>query len=99
MPEAVSLLEKVVNIESASQNVAGVKSVGAVFKTEFEALGMKARLDRYAHGDGAWGASGGGDLPGPEASGYSCSDASIRCSRANAFAGKGTERSAQEALI
>ena len=43
MPEAVSLLEKVVNIESASQNVAGVKSVGAVFKTEFEALGMKAR--------------------------------------------------------
>ncbi|HYJ88686.1 MAG TPA: M20/M25/M40 family metallo-hydrolase [Pyrinomonadaceae bacterium] len=43
IPDAISLLEKVVNIESASQNVAGVKSVGAVFKGEFEALGMKAR--------------------------------------------------------
>lgn len=43
MTDAISLLEKVVNIESASQNVAGVKSVGSVFKSEFEALGMKAR--------------------------------------------------------
>jgi glutamate carboxypeptidase len=41
--EAVALLERVVNIESATQNVAGVKSVGSVFKNEFEALGMKAR--------------------------------------------------------
>jgi glutamate carboxypeptidase len=41
--EAVSLLEKVVNIESATQNVAGVKRVGAVFKSEFEALGLTAR--------------------------------------------------------
>ena len=43
MTDAISLLERVVNIESASQNVAGVKSVGSVFKSEFEALGMKAR--------------------------------------------------------
>ncbi|MEK6281170.1 MAG: M20/M25/M40 family metallo-hydrolase [Acidobacteriota bacterium] len=42
MAEAISLLEKVVNIESASQNVTGVKSVGSVFKNEFEAIGMKA---------------------------------------------------------
>ena len=41
--EAVSLLEKVVNIESATQNVAGVKRVGQVFKTEFEVIGLTAR--------------------------------------------------------
>ncbi|HKR58757.1 MAG TPA: M20/M25/M40 family metallo-hydrolase, partial [Pyrinomonadaceae bacterium] len=41
--EAVTLLEKVVNIESATQNVAGVKSVGSVFMNEFEALGMKTK--------------------------------------------------------
>jgi len=42
-PEAVTLLEKVVNIESATQNLAGVKRVGEVFKSEFEALGLNAR--------------------------------------------------------
>lgn len=41
--EAVSLLEKVVNIESATQNLAGVKRVGDTFKVEFAALGMAAR--------------------------------------------------------
>ncbi len=41
--EAVSLLEKVVNIESATQNLAGVKSVGEVFKGEFAALGLNAK--------------------------------------------------------
>ena len=41
--EAVSLLEKVVNIESATQNLAGVKRVGEVFKDEFAALGLTAR--------------------------------------------------------
>ena len=41
--ESVSLLEKVVNIESATQNTAGVKRVGEVFKVEFAALGMTAR--------------------------------------------------------
>jgi len=41
--EAVSLLEKVINIESATQNLAGVKRVGEVFKGEFAALGMTAK--------------------------------------------------------
>jgi len=40
---AVELLEKVVNIESATQNLAGVKRVGEVFQSEFAALGMTAR--------------------------------------------------------
>ncbi len=37
------LLEKVVNIQSPTENLAGVKQVGAVFKAEFESLGFKAR--------------------------------------------------------
>jgi glutamate carboxypeptidase len=41
--EAIALLEKVVNIESATQNVNGVKSVGQVFKGEFESIGLTAR--------------------------------------------------------
>src|SRR6266576_3763265 len=41
--EAVALLEKVVNIESATQNLAGVKQVGEVFKNEFAGLGLTAR--------------------------------------------------------
>jgi glutamate carboxypeptidase len=41
--EAIALLERVVNIESATQNVAGVKRVGEVFQAEFAALGMTAR--------------------------------------------------------
>ena len=41
--EAVALLEKVVNIESATQNTAGVKQVGQVFKGEFESIGLTAR--------------------------------------------------------
>lgn len=41
--EAVSLLEKVINIESATQNTAGVKHVGEVFQGEFAALGLTAR--------------------------------------------------------
>ncbi len=41
--EAVGTLEKIVNIESPTENVAGVKQVGMVFKKEFEALGFKAR--------------------------------------------------------
>jgi glutamate carboxypeptidase len=43
MSEAISLLERVVNINSASQNIAGVKRVGDVFKSEFEALGLTAK--------------------------------------------------------
>lgn len=41
--EAVSLLEKVINIESATQNTAGVKRVGEVFQGEFAALGLTAK--------------------------------------------------------
>jgi glutamate carboxypeptidase len=41
--EAVALLEKTVNIESPTENLVGVRQVGAVFKTEFEALGFTAR--------------------------------------------------------
>ena len=41
--EAVSLLEKVVNIESPTQNLKGVKDVGLIFKPEFETLGFTAK--------------------------------------------------------
>lgn len=36
----VSLLERVVNINSGTQNLAGVRQVGAVFRAEFDALGF-----------------------------------------------------------
>lgn len=41
--EAISLLEKTVNIESPTENLAGVKEVGAVFKSGFESLGFTAK--------------------------------------------------------
>ncbi|HLN97265.1 MAG TPA: M20/M25/M40 family metallo-hydrolase [Pyrinomonadaceae bacterium] len=41
--DAVTLLEKTVNIESPTENLAGVRQVGAVFKTGFESLGFTAR--------------------------------------------------------
>ncbi|MDQ4122216.1 MAG: M20/M25/M40 family metallo-hydrolase [Acidobacteriota bacterium] len=41
--DAVSLLEKTVNIESATENLAGVKRYGMVFKTEFDALGFTTK--------------------------------------------------------
>ena len=41
--ESILLLEKTVNIESPTENLAGVKQVGMVFKTEFESLGFTAR--------------------------------------------------------
>jgi glutamate carboxypeptidase len=41
--EAVALLERTVNIESPTENLAGVRQVGAVFNAEFEALGLTAR--------------------------------------------------------
>jgi glutamate carboxypeptidase len=40
-PGALALLEKAVNINSCSQNLAGVKAVGNVFRAEFDALGFK----------------------------------------------------------
>jgi glutamate carboxypeptidase len=41
--EAIALLEKTVNIESPTENVAGVKQVGAVFKAGFESLGYTVK--------------------------------------------------------
>lgn len=41
--EAISLLEKAVNIESPTENVLGVKRVGALFQAQFKALGFNAR--------------------------------------------------------
>ncbi len=39
--EGVALLEKAVNINSGTQNHAGVRAVGALFRAEFDALGFK----------------------------------------------------------
>ncbi|HUS10499.1 MAG TPA: M20/M25/M40 family metallo-hydrolase [Pyrinomonadaceae bacterium] len=41
--EAIGLLEKVVNIESPTENLAGVRQVGAVFQAEFASLGFATR--------------------------------------------------------
>jgi len=40
--EALALLEKVVNINSGSMNLAGVRAVGDVFRAEFDTLGFKS---------------------------------------------------------
>lgn len=40
--EAVVLLEKAVNIQSPTENLTGVRQVGALFKQEFESLGFTA---------------------------------------------------------
>jgi len=40
---AVALLEKTVNVESPTENLAGVKQVGAMFKQEFSSLGFDAK--------------------------------------------------------
>lgn len=39
--EAIALLERVVNINSGTMNVAGVREVGAVFRAELDRLGFK----------------------------------------------------------
>jgi glutamate carboxypeptidase len=41
--EALALLERVVNINSGTQNLEGVREVGRVFSGELEALGFKTR--------------------------------------------------------
>jgi glutamate carboxypeptidase len=41
--EAIALFEKVVNIESPTENLAGVKQVGVIFKKELESLGLTAK--------------------------------------------------------
>ena len=56
MPKCEKLLEQVVNINSGTLNVQGVREVGAVFRQEFEALGfqtewvaMPAGMQRAGH--------------------------------------------------
>ncbi len=41
--DALALLERVVNINSGSQNFTGVQAVGRVFTAEFDALGFQTR--------------------------------------------------------
>ncbi len=41
--DAVTLLEKLVNIESPTENLTGVKQVGLALKREYESLGFAAR--------------------------------------------------------
>ncbi|HEV7745991.1 MAG TPA: M20/M25/M40 family metallo-hydrolase [Pyrinomonadaceae bacterium] len=41
--EATTLLEKTVDIESPTENLVGVKKVGAIFKAEFDSLGFTTR--------------------------------------------------------
>ena len=43
--EAIDLLERVVNINSGTLNLQGVKDVGAVFRKEFDALGFATRWE------------------------------------------------------
>ena len=43
--EALALLERVVNINSGTNNIAGVRAVGEVFVKEFQSLGFTARLE------------------------------------------------------
>ena len=56
LPQTEKLLEQVVNINSGTLNVAGVRQVGAVFQKEFDALGfrtewvaMPASMQRAGH--------------------------------------------------
>jgi glutamate carboxypeptidase len=41
--DAVALLERVVNINSGTQNLTGVREVGAIFRAELDALGFKTQ--------------------------------------------------------
>ncbi|HEX8286683.1 MAG TPA: M20/M25/M40 family metallo-hydrolase [Pyrinomonadaceae bacterium] len=41
--EAIALLEKTVNIQSPTEDAAGVRQVGTIFKNEFAALGFDAK--------------------------------------------------------
>jgi glutamate carboxypeptidase len=43
--EALALLQRVVNINSGTNNAAGVRQVGEIFVKEFQALGFTARLE------------------------------------------------------
>ncbi len=41
--DAIALVEKTVNIESPTENLAGVRQIGEVFKNELESLGFTAK--------------------------------------------------------
>src|SRR6266571_1508744 len=41
--EAIALFEKIVNIESPTENLAGVKQVGIVFNNELESIGLTVK--------------------------------------------------------
>lgn len=41
--DAVELLKRVVNVNSGTENFAGVRQVGAIFRAEFDALGFQTR--------------------------------------------------------
>jgi glutamate carboxypeptidase len=41
--EAVELLKRVVNVNSGTENFAGVRQVGAIFRAEFDALGFQTQ--------------------------------------------------------
>ncbi len=43
MPEAISFLEKIVNINSGTNNIEGVKKVGKAFQTELDAIGFSSQ--------------------------------------------------------
>jgi glutamate carboxypeptidase len=52
-PRALALLERVVNINSGTMNLAGVRAVGAAFRPEFDALGFKTEwIDGASFGRG-----------------------------------------------
>ena len=44
--EALALLERVVNINSGTQNFDGVRQVGRLFRAEFDALGLQDAVGR-----------------------------------------------------
>ncbi len=54
VPKALELLEKAVNQNSGTMNVAGVKAVGAMFESEYKDLGFETRWVDGA----AWGRAG-----------------------------------------
>lgn len=41
--EQIALIEKVVNLQSPTENIAGVKQVGLIFKSQLESLGFTAK--------------------------------------------------------
>src|SRR5262245_51488491 len=42
-PEALALLERIVNINSGTMNLAGVREVGAVLRAELDGIGLTTR--------------------------------------------------------